>query len=79
MDLNTNDERIIERPSALLNSYMLHVDNNSIAYMYNTRFYVAMFDLKSETQIGILETPEPRILLAADKQHLFAYTYGEEY
>jgi archaellum component FlaF (FlaF/FlaG flagellin family) len=79
MDLNTNDERIIERPSALLNSYLLHVDNNSIAYMYNTRYYVALFDLKSETQIGILETPEPRILLAADKQHLFAYTYGEEY
>lgn len=79
IDLNTNTERIIERPDALLNNYMLHVDNNSTAYMYNTRHYVSLFDLKSETQIGILETPEPRIFFSPDKEHLFAYTYAHEY
>ncbi len=78
MDLNTNTERLIHRPDALLNTYILHVNGNqNIAYMLNSRYYLALLDLSTEKQVGILETPSPHIYFAQNEKYLFAYSYDE--
>lgn len=75
IDLNSNSERYLNRPDALINSDLLHLNKHSdVAYLLNTRYNIAMLDLETLNQVGILDSNLPRTTMSFDDNYLFAYS-----